>query len=64
MDYVKRIYDALMAVQEKHFEFFLKEQKMLTDYIELDWNYPTSITYYNEPSLPVEIRTELEQILK
>ena len=64
MHYVNKLHNALLAVQGKHLDFFLKEGKKLMDYIDIDWNFPTGIVYHKSLCPPDEIKNDLDKIVK
>ncbi|MDB4902546.1 MAG: hypothetical protein JWQ63_1827 [Mucilaginibacter sp.] len=64
MDYVNKLCKALLSIQDKYFDFFSREQRTITDYIHIDWNYPISIIFHDNPTLPIEIKNDLEKVLK
>lgn len=64
MDYIKKINSSLLSIQDKYFDFFASEERTITEYIHIDWNFPTKIIFHDNPVLPIEIRNDLEQIFK
>lgn len=64
MDYVNKILKSLLFIQDKYLVFFSREERAIMDYIDVDWTYPTSIIFHDNPALPIEIKNDLEKVFK
>jgi hypothetical protein len=62
MNCVKKLSKALLSIQDKYLDFFSREQRTIMDYIHIDWNYPISIIFHDNPALPIEIKNDLEKV--
>jgi hypothetical protein len=55
-----KVTNALMLIQDKHADYFMGAQTIITDYVDINWlDNPASIKFKDDPQLPQHIKDDI-----